>query len=158
MIIVNTPHNPVGKVFTRAELEAIAGIAEDFNLLVMSDEVVSNNADNHRNQLLNDTIQYDCLVFDKKEHVRFATLPGMWDRTVTVGSAGSAFRLTLINHALSLPSIFLANYHCRSIRCHRLAYRLAYCTQVHHPADARCHHSYRFLFQLATAGGSSGWS
>jgi kynurenine aminotransferase len=40
MIIVNTPHNPVGKVFTRAELEKIAALAEEFNLLVMSDEVV----------------------------------------------------------------------------------------------------------------------
>lgn len=40
MIIVNTPHNPVGKVFTRDELEKIAAIAEEFNLLVMSDEVV----------------------------------------------------------------------------------------------------------------------
>lgn len=41
MIIVNTPHNPVGKVFTRPELEQIAVIAEEHNLLVMSDEVVS---------------------------------------------------------------------------------------------------------------------
>ena len=41
MIIVNTPHNPVGKVFTRHELEQIATIAEEHNLLVMSDEVVS---------------------------------------------------------------------------------------------------------------------
>jgi len=40
MIVVNTPHNPVGKVFTRQELESIAAIAEEFNLLVMSDEVV----------------------------------------------------------------------------------------------------------------------
>ena len=40
MIVVNTPHNPVGKVFTRAELEKIAALAEEFNLLVMSDEVV----------------------------------------------------------------------------------------------------------------------
>ena len=40
MIIVNTPHNPVGKVFTRHELENIAAIAEEFNLLVMADEVV----------------------------------------------------------------------------------------------------------------------
>ncbi|PPQ65241.1 hypothetical protein CVT26_000218 [Gymnopilus dilepis] len=72
MIIVNTPHNPVGKVFTKSELEAIAAIAEEFNLLVMADEV------------------YDCLVFDGKEHVRIANLPGMWDRTVTVGSAGKS--------------------------------------------------------------------
>ncbi|KAG6828754.1 hypothetical protein H0H93_014752, partial [Arthromyces matolae] len=67
IIIINTPHNPVGKVFTRAELEKIAAVAEEFNLLVMSDEV---------------------------EHVRIATLPGMWDRTVTVGSAGKAFAAT----------------------------------------------------------------
>ena len=40
MIIVNTPHNPVGKVFTLSELEKIAAIAEEFNLLVMADEVV----------------------------------------------------------------------------------------------------------------------
>ena len=40
MIIVNTPHNPIGKVFTKIELEQIAAIAEEFNLLVMSDEVV----------------------------------------------------------------------------------------------------------------------
>lgn len=40
MIIVNTPHNPVGKVFTLEELEKIAALAKEFNLLVMSDEVV----------------------------------------------------------------------------------------------------------------------
>lgn len=41
MIIVNTPHNPVGKVFTREELEKIADLSKEFNLMVMSDEVVS---------------------------------------------------------------------------------------------------------------------
>ncbi|KIK65386.1 hypothetical protein GYMLUDRAFT_158936 [Collybiopsis luxurians FD-317 M1] len=75
MIIVNTPHNPVGKVFTRAELEMIAALAEEHDLLVMADEV------------------YDRLVFDR-EHVRIANLPGMWDRTVTVGSAGKSFAAT----------------------------------------------------------------
>lgn len=40
MIIVNTPHNPIGKVFTRQELEGIAALAEEFNLMIMSDEVV----------------------------------------------------------------------------------------------------------------------
>ncbi|KAK7049629.1 arylformamidase [Paramarasmius palmivorus] len=76
MIVINTPHNPVGKVFTRKELESIAALAEEYNLIVMSDEV------------------YDCLVYDGKEHVRIATLPGMWDRTVTVGSAGKSFAAT----------------------------------------------------------------
>lgn len=88
MIIINTPHNPVGKVFTRKELESIAAVAEEFNLLVMSDEVVSSQiVYNYRSSHI--LSQYESLVFDKKEHVRFANLPGMWDRTVTVGSAGS---------------------------------------------------------------------
>lgn len=76
MIIINTPHNPVGKVFTREELEKISEIAKEFNLIVMSDEV------------------YDCLVFDGKEHIPIATIPGMWDRTVSVYSAGKAFAAT----------------------------------------------------------------
>ena len=45
----------------------------------------------HPNQLYR---QYDCLVFDNREHIRFATLPGMWERTVTVGSAGSEYPFT----------------------------------------------------------------
>ncbi|EMD32220.1 hypothetical protein CERSUDRAFT_108903 [Gelatoporia subvermispora B] len=76
MIIVNTPHNPVGKVFTLEELEKIADLAKEHNFLVMADEV------------------YDSLVFDEKKHVRIATLPGMWERTVTVGSAGKLFAAT----------------------------------------------------------------
>jgi len=76
MIMLNTPHNPVGKVFTRKELEAIAALVEQHNLLVLSDEV------------------YDCLLYDNEEHVRFATLPGMWERTITVGSAGKSFAAT----------------------------------------------------------------
>ena len=71
LIIVNTPHNPVGKVFTRDELEKIAEICIEKNVLVLADEV------------------YDCMVYDGKEHVRIATLPGMWERTLTVGSGGS---------------------------------------------------------------------
>ncbi|KAH8118594.1 PLP-dependent transferase [Phellopilus nigrolimitatus] len=76
MIIINNPHNPVGKVFKREELEKIGDIAKEFNLLVMSDEV------------------YDCLVFDGREHIPIATLPGMWDRTVSVYSVGKAFAAT----------------------------------------------------------------
>ncbi|KAI0755770.1 pyridoxal phosphate-dependent transferase [Fomes fomentarius] len=76
MIVLNSPHNPVGKVFTRSELEKVAHIAEEHDLIVMSDEV------------------YESLVFDGPEHVRFASLPGMWDRTITVGSAGKLFTAT----------------------------------------------------------------
>jgi len=76
MIVVNTPHNPVGKVFTQEELQGIADLAIEHNIIVMSDEV------------------YDGLVFDNRPHVRIATLPGMWERTITVGSAGKSFACT----------------------------------------------------------------
>ena len=79
VVIVNTPHNPVGKVFSRAELEKIAEICIEKNVLVLADEV------------------YDCMVYDGREHVRIATLPGMWERTLTVGSGGSASSIKVIS-------------------------------------------------------------
>ncbi|KAJ1833021.1 arylformamidase [Coemansia sp. RSA 2711] len=75
ILVLNTPHNPVGKVFTRGELEAIAAVAQRHNLLVISDEV------------------YEHLTYGI-EHISIATLPGMWERTVTVGSAGKLFGVT----------------------------------------------------------------
>lgn len=75
MLILNTPHNPIGKVFSRQELEALSEICKKHDLLVLSDEV------------------YEHLVIDG-EHVRIASLPGMWDRTITVGSAGKTFSVT----------------------------------------------------------------
>jgi len=74
-ILLNSPHNPTGKVFTRAELEHVARLARDHDLLVVSDEV------------------YEHLTFDA-EHVPIATLPGMWERTVTLSSAGKTFSFT----------------------------------------------------------------
>ncbi|PWN46256.1 PLP-dependent transferase [Ceraceosorus guamensis] len=75
-IIFNTPHNPIGKVFELEELQQLARRCVERDLLVVSDEV------------------YDCLTFDGKEHIRIAALEGMWDRTVTVGSAGKSFAAT----------------------------------------------------------------
>ncbi|UZJ56113.1 hypothetical protein CBS101457_005433 [Exobasidium rhododendri] len=75
-IFLNTPHNPVGKVFTLSELQQLASLCIKYDLLVLSDEV------------------YDCLTFDGKEHIRIASLEGMWDRTVTIGSAGKSFACT----------------------------------------------------------------
>jgi kynurenine aminotransferase len=91
MIIINTPHNPVGKVFTKIELEKIAELVEEFNLIAMADEVVSSAFAILMYLASNQRQQYDTLVYDGKEHVRFANLPGMWDRTVTVESAGSPY-------------------------------------------------------------------
>ncbi|CAH1767386.1 3265_t:CDS:2 [Entrophospora sp. SA101] len=76
MIVFNTPHNPVGKVFSIDEMMEIAKIAQKHNLLVISDEV------------------YDRLYFKPDVHERIANLPGMWDRTITVGSGGKTFGVT----------------------------------------------------------------
>ncbi|MGW2305127.1 pyridoxal phosphate-dependent aminotransferase [Streptomyces sp. NPDC001809] len=76
LILLNTPHNPTGTVLTRAELTAVAELAVERDLLVVTDEV------------------YEHLVFDDAEHVPIASLPGMRERTVTIGSAGKTFSFT----------------------------------------------------------------
>ncbi|MEU6510061.1 pyridoxal phosphate-dependent aminotransferase [Streptomyces sp. NPDC046942] len=76
LLLINTPHNPTGTVLTRAELAAIAELAVERDLLVVTDEV------------------YEHLVFDEAEHVPLATFPGMRERTVTIGSAGKTFSFT----------------------------------------------------------------
>jgi N-succinyldiaminopimelate aminotransferase len=75
-ILLNTPHNPTGKVFTPDELLVIAELARRNDLIVIADEV------------------YEHLVFDGRRHVPIATLPGMRERTVMVGSAGKSFSVT----------------------------------------------------------------
>ncbi|XP_063242912.1 kynurenine aminotransferase isoform X2 [Bacillus rossius redtenbacheri] len=75
-IILNTPHNPLGKVFSRSELEMIADLCKKWNVLCVADEV------------------YEWLVYKPNEHIRIATLPGMWERTITIGSAGKTFSVT----------------------------------------------------------------
>lgn len=74
-IIVNTPHNPTGKVFSGAELELIAELCRKHNLIAITDEV------------------YEDLAYEA-EHLRLATLPGMWERTITLSSIGKTFSLT----------------------------------------------------------------
>ncbi|KUM86378.1 MULTISPECIES: pyridoxal phosphate-dependent aminotransferase [Streptomyces] len=76
LLLINTPHNPTGTVLTRAELTAIAELAVERDLLVVTDEV------------------YEHLVFDEAEHIPLATFPGMRERTVTIGSAGKTFSFT----------------------------------------------------------------
>lgn len=75
-IIINTPNNPIGKIFSRSELQAIADLCIKHDTLCFSDEV------------------YEWLIYKGHEHVKIATLPGMWDRTITVGSAGKTFSVT----------------------------------------------------------------
>ncbi|MGO0577216.1 pyridoxal phosphate-dependent aminotransferase [Ornithinimicrobium panacihumi] len=76
LLLLNTPHNPTGKVFSAEELAAVAQIAQEHDLIVVSDEV------------------YEHLVFDDLTHVPIATLPGMAERTLTISSVGKTFSLT----------------------------------------------------------------
>jgi N-succinyldiaminopimelate aminotransferase len=76
LILLNTPHNPTGKVFTTEELQTIADVATQRDLLVVTDEV------------------YEHLVFPGSRHVPMATLPGMAERTLTISSGGKTFNTT----------------------------------------------------------------
>jgi N-succinyldiaminopimelate aminotransferase len=75
-IILNTPHNPGGRVFTHEELTQIAKLCIEHDVTVIADEV------------------YEHLLFDHAQHVPIASLPGMFERTVTVSSAGKMFSAT----------------------------------------------------------------
>ncbi|XP_041815903.1 kynurenine--oxoglutarate transaminase 1-like [Chelmon rostratus] len=75
-IVINTPNNPLGKVYKREELQMIADLCIKHDVLCISDEV------------------YEWLTYDGAEHVKIASLPGMWERTITIGSAGKTFSAT----------------------------------------------------------------
>ncbi|GAA5079741.1 pyridoxal phosphate-dependent aminotransferase [Thermocatellispora tengchongensis] len=75
-ILVNSPHNPTGTVFTREELAEIAAVCREHDLIAITDEV------------------YEHLTFDGVEHIPLATFPGMRERTVMISSAGKTFSVT----------------------------------------------------------------
>lgn len=75
-IIVNTPNNPSGKVFSRPELETIAALCAEHDALCITDEI------------------YEHILYDGNEHVAMATLPGMYDRTITIGGISKTFSVT----------------------------------------------------------------
>ncbi len=75
-IVVNTPHNPTGKVFSRAELRVIAELCQKHDVIAITDEV------------------YEHILYDHASHVRLATLPGMAERTLTISSLGKTFSVT----------------------------------------------------------------
>jgi aspartate/methionine/tyrosine aminotransferase len=74
-IVVNTPHNPTGKVFSREELELIAGLCQEHGAIAITDEI------------------YEHLVY-RGEHISMATLPGMEDRTITISGASKTYSVT----------------------------------------------------------------
>jgi aminotransferase len=75
-IIVNSPGNPSGKVFTRGELDAIAQISTKHDLFVFTDEI------------------YEYFLYDGRRHVSMASLPGMVERTITIGGYSKTFSIT----------------------------------------------------------------
>ncbi|HLT18830.1 MAG TPA: methionine aminotransferase [Thermomicrobiales bacterium] len=76
LFLLNTPHNPTGKVFSPQELKFIADLCIEHDVIVLADEV------------------YERIVYDGSRHVPIATLPGMWERTLTINSTGKTFSVT----------------------------------------------------------------
>ena len=76
LIVLNNPNNPTGKVFKRDELQLIADLCIQHDVVCIADEV------------------YEWMTFPGTEHIRIANLPNMWDRTITISSAGKTFSAT----------------------------------------------------------------
>lgn len=75
-ILINSPHNPTGHVFTRTELENIAQLCQEFNVVAITDEI------------------YEHIIYDNHRHIPLASIPGMADRTVTISGFGKTFAMT----------------------------------------------------------------
>lgn len=88
-LVLCNPSNPSGKVFTRAELEFIASLAEKYDAYVITDEV------------------YEHIVYKPYEHVYFATLPGMWERTISCSSLSKTYSITgwRLGYTIAPPEI-----------------------------------------------------
>jgi aminotransferase len=88
-IIINTPNNPTGKVFTRAELDAIAGLCLRWNVVAVTDEI------------------YEHIVYEPAVHVPLRTIDGMADRTVAINSTSKTFSVTgwRVGWAVAPPDI-----------------------------------------------------
>ena len=97
LILINTPHNPIGKVYTRAELELVADLCQKYDVIAVTDEV------------------YEHLVYDGLTHTPLATLPGMAERTVTISSMGKTFSTTgwkvgwAVGHRDLITAVFRAH-------------------------------------------------
>ena len=75
-IIINTPNNPTGKVFSREELQTIAELCHKWNVIAITDEI------------------YEHILFNDKKHIAIATLDGMRDRTITINGLSKTYSVT----------------------------------------------------------------
>jgi aspartate/methionine/tyrosine aminotransferase len=88
-IVIGTPHNPTGKVFTREELEAIAGLCIEHDAIAITDEI------------------YEHITYDGARHIPIATLPGMRERTVTINALSKTYAVTgwRVGWAMAAPPL-----------------------------------------------------
>jgi aminotransferase len=88
-IVLNSPNNPTGKVFTRSELEVIANLCQEFDALAITDEI------------------YEHILYDGASHIPIATLPGMRERTVLVNSMSKTYSVTgwRVGFVLAAPDL-----------------------------------------------------
>jgi len=88
-IILNTPNNPTGKVFTRFELELIRDLCVEFNVLAITDEI------------------YEHIIYDGTQHISIASLPGMEERTVTINGLSKTYSVTgwRVGWAIAPPTV-----------------------------------------------------
>ena len=88
-IVINTPHNPSGKVFTRAELEVIRDLCVEWNVIAITDEI------------------YEHILYDGAEHISIASLEGMRDRTITISGLSKTYSVTgwRVGWAIASPEI-----------------------------------------------------
>ncbi len=91
-IIVNTPHNPSGHVLSRAELEHVAAVCQEFDCLAITDEI------------------YEHIVYDGRTHLSLATLPGMRERTITISGLSKTYSVTgwRLAYAIAAPPLTAA--------------------------------------------------
>jgi len=93
VVFFNNPHNPVGLVFTKEDLEFVSRTIQKYpNLICIADEV------------------YEKFAFDGREHLRLASLPGMWDRTISIFSSGKVFSSTGWRVGFSIAPSHLTRY------------------------------------------------
>lgn len=88
-IIINTPHNPTGKVFTREELTLIAELCQKWDVLAFTDEI------------------YEHILYDGSQHIALATLAGMAERTITINGLSKTYSVTgwRVGYILANPEL-----------------------------------------------------
>ncbi|MCC6627050.1 MAG: aminotransferase class I/II-fold pyridoxal phosphate-dependent enzyme [Chloroflexi bacterium] len=91
-IIINTPHNPTGKVYSRDELDLIAELCRQWNVVAITDEI------------------YEHMVYDGLKHISLATMPGMFERTITISGLSKTYSVTgwRIGYLIAAPEITTA--------------------------------------------------